>query len=194
MEDIKFLNGNKYRLDGCYIELTSRCNLRCKHCYNDSGELKEEISEQAFQNILNCYDRDIEPYISFSGGEPLLHPQIWDFADMAIESGVRNILMISNATLITKEIAKKIKDRNISMQISINSTKPELHNAMCGEGSLQKTMIGLENLREANVEKILVRYGRNVKFIKEYRTSWLSYSKISQFADFGSEKWRIGKS
>lgn len=26
--------------------------------------------------------------------------------------------------------------------------------------------------------------GRNVKFIKEYRTSWLSYSKISQFADF----------
>lgn len=158
MEDIKFLNGNKYRLDGCYIELTSRCNLRCKHCYNDSGELKEEISEQAFQNILNCYDRDIEPYISFSGGEPLLHPQIWDFADMAIESGVRNILMISNATLITKEIAKKIKDRNISMQISINSTKPELHNAMCGEGSLQKTMIGLENLREANVEKILVRY------------------------------------
>lgn len=36
--------------------------------------------------------------------------------------------------------------------------------------------------------------GRNVKFIKEYRTSWLSYSKISQFADFGSEKWRIGKS
>ena len=25
MEDIKFLNGNKYRLDGCYIELTSRC-------------------------------------------------------------------------------------------------------------------------------------------------------------------------
>ena len=62
MEDIKFLNGNKYRLDGCYIELTSRCNLRCKHCYNDSGELKEEISEQAFQNILNCYDRDIEPY------------------------------------------------------------------------------------------------------------------------------------
>lgn len=74
MEDIKFLNGNKYRLDGCYIELTSRCNLRCKHCYNDSGELKEEISEQAFQNILNCYDRDIEPYISFSGGEPLLHP------------------------------------------------------------------------------------------------------------------------
>ena len=35
---------------------------------------------------------------------------------------------------------------------------------------------------------------RNEKIIEEYRTSWLSYSKISQFADFGSEKWRIGKS
>lgn len=42
-----------YELAGCYIEITSRCNLRCKHCYNESGELRKELDLQAF---LNAYD------------------------------------------------------------------------------------------------------------------------------------------
>ena len=34
------LAGN-YKLQGAYIELTSKCNVRCVHCYNESGEIKE---------------------------------------------------------------------------------------------------------------------------------------------------------
>ena len=32
------LANNDYILNGCYIEITSNCNLRCIHCYNESGE------------------------------------------------------------------------------------------------------------------------------------------------------------
>lgn len=42
-----------YELAGSYIAITSRCNLRCKHCYNESGELRKELDLQAF---LNAYD------------------------------------------------------------------------------------------------------------------------------------------
>lgn len=34
------LANNDYILNGCYIEITSNCNLRCIHCYNESGELR----------------------------------------------------------------------------------------------------------------------------------------------------------
>lgn len=55
------LANNDYILNGCYIEITSNCNLRCIHCYNESGELRDQISVEAFKNVLGCYDKlDIE--------------------------------------------------------------------------------------------------------------------------------------
>ena len=42
------LANNDYILNGCYIEITSNCNLRCIHCYNESGELRDQISVEAF--------------------------------------------------------------------------------------------------------------------------------------------------
>lgn len=158
MPEHNFLNGNKYRLSGCYIELTSECNLRCKHCYNDSGILRSIIDKKTFKNVLNCYDSDVDPFFSLSGGEPLLHPDIWNIIDMAIESGVTNILLISNATLITRDVALELKKRDISVQVSINSTNPKIHEIMCGTGTLKRTLNGLQNLLDVGVKKVLVRY------------------------------------
>ena len=45
-----------YYVAGVYVEITSICNLRCIHCYNDSGKEKNEISVEAFQNILEAYN------------------------------------------------------------------------------------------------------------------------------------------
>ena len=45
MEFIK--PSEQFDLKGFYLEITSKCNLRCLHCYNESGILKNEI-------ILNC--------------------------------------------------------------------------------------------------------------------------------------------
>lgn len=88
------LANNDYILNGCYIEITSNCNLRCIHCYNESGELRDQISVEAFKNVLGCYDNPKKASITLSGGEPLLHPQVWKFIDMMLESGIlaRNIL------------------------------------------------------------------------------------------------------
>lgn len=98
------LANNDYILNGCYIEITSNCNLRCIHCYNESGELRDQISVEAFKNVLGCYDNPKKASITLSGGEPLLHPQVWKFIDMMLESGIlaRNILLITNATCITE--------------------------------------------------------------------------------------------
>ena len=94
-----------YELAGCYIEITSRCNLRCKHCYNESGELRKELDLQAFLNAYDGIPDTEECSITLSGGEPLLHPQVWEFIDRIQKRKSTKNLIITNATLITEDIA-----------------------------------------------------------------------------------------
>lgn len=49
MEFIK--PSEQFDLKGFYLEITSKCNLRCLHCYNESGILKNEISFELFKRL-----------------------------------------------------------------------------------------------------------------------------------------------
>lgn len=150
---------NDYRLNGCYVEITSKCNLRCLHCYNASGELREQLSLETFKNLLGCYETPKEASITLSGGEPLLHPHIWNFVDMIIDSGflAENILLITNATCITDDIAEKLAGKHISVQVSLNGSKPEFHDAVCGRGNFDRTMAGLQRLLAKKSNMVIVR-------------------------------------
>mgnify|MGYP002644731085 CR=1 FL=1 len=153
------LANNDYILNGCYIEITSNCNLRCIHCYNESGELRDQISVEAFKNVLGCYDNPKKASITLSGGEPLLHPQVWKFIDMMLESGIlaRNILLITNATCITDDVANMLAEKHVSVQVSLNGSRAELHDSICGKGNFERTMAGLQRLLSKHANMVIVR-------------------------------------
>lgn len=91
--------------------LTRTCNLRCVHCYTDSDNKKYE-GELSLEQLLAVCD-DLANYqvpaVLLSGGEPLLHPHFWDIAARLKTHGVRTVLS-TNATLITDEVAKRLKN------------------------------------------------------------------------------------
>ncbi|MGB8453097.1 MAG: hypothetical protein WCD89_12310, partial [Anaerocolumna sp.] len=51
-------------------------------------------------------------------------------------------LVITNATLISREIAKKFSECNIGIQVSLNGSCAEIHDKLCGAGNFNKTMQG----------------------------------------------------
>lgn len=94
---------------------TYNCNLRCKHCYEDAGLYRPELStEQAFEAI-DCFSQisDIGlPALSFSGGEPLARADFFEVARYAKEK-IPYVSVATNGTLLTWRNVKKLKDIGI---------------------------------------------------------------------------------
>jgi MoaA/NifB/PqqE/SkfB family radical SAM enzyme len=90
---------------------TRTCNLNCIHCYMDSEAKKysgELTTEEAKQMIDDLADFKV-PVLLFSGGEPLIRPDILELAEYAGSKGIRPTLS-TNGTLISREVAQRIKD------------------------------------------------------------------------------------
>lgn len=63
---------------------------------------------------------------------------------MMLESGIlaRNILLITNATCITDDVANMLAEKHVSVQVSLNGSRAELHDSICGKGNFERTMAG----------------------------------------------------
>ena len=75
------------KIAGLYVELTSQCNLRCLHCYNESGASTHRIDEKSFRNIIKKIEDPMKVSVTLSGGEPLLHPDLWKYIEILQQEG-----------------------------------------------------------------------------------------------------------
>ncbi|WP_373730647.1 radical SAM protein [Bacteroides heparinolyticus] len=58
-----------------HIRLTNRCNLNCSYCYAEDGQKHTDMNEEQVMNLIDkCIDNQIF-HITWTGGEPLLHPR-----------------------------------------------------------------------------------------------------------------------
>ena len=127
------------------IEVTTRCNSSCLHCFARSGisrhsslpvDLVKEI-------MVEGYDAGYR-HLHITGGEPLLWKGLFEALDYGFGVGYETIFMNTNGTLITEEISKRLADYG-SFSISVSLDGPEdLHDRIRGKGSHKRTMRGIE--------------------------------------------------
>jgi len=127
-------------------DVTYACNLRCKHCYATAGKaLEHELStEEALETIDNLEKLGVT-IIAFSGGEPLVRRDFFELTRHAAEKGIY-VAIATNGTLITDEMAKRMKENGISyVQISLDGLR-ETHDSFRGiRGAFDKTLEGIRN-------------------------------------------------
>lgn len=138
--------------DTVYIELTRRCNLFCKHCLNNSGKkVDNELTKDEVMDMINKLSLEGVQEIRFTGGEPLLFEGIYEIINCAHNNGLRTSLG-TNATLITKEAANKLKQSGLNNAVvSLDGTK-EIHDSIRGMGNFDNAMRGLKHLIEADID------------------------------------------
>lgn len=134
------------------IELTSRCNERCLHCYIPH-ELKEgDISPELFYSVLDQLKKLGTWQITFSGGEPMLHPHFKEFLRAAKKRDFY-VSILSNLTCLDDEIIEIMANGNkSSVQVSLYSMNAHHHDKITQlSGSFEKTVSSIERLITSNV-------------------------------------------
>ncbi|MCL1846433.1 MAG: putative heme d1 biosynthesis radical SAM protein NirJ2 [Coriobacteriia bacterium] len=132
---------------------TNECNLKCKHCYQDADESQEKelTTAEAFTMIDQIAKAGFKIMI-FSGGEPLLRPDIFDLVAYAAGKGLRPVFG-TNGILITEEVAWRLKECGaVAMGISIDSLDAAKHDEFRGLVDAHKlTLAGIENCKKAGL-------------------------------------------
>jgi radical SAM protein with 4Fe4S-binding SPASM domain len=138
------------------FNITEICNQFCIHCAAISERKREEelLKEEIFNLIDKFADLKVETLI-FSGGEPFLREDILETLEYA-SNHIHNIIIGTNATLITPEISKRLSKIPVSIQISIDGSNPSIHDQIRGKGSFLKTMKGLELLMSEGFKDFII--------------------------------------
>ena len=140
------------RLTSFHIELTSKCNERCIHCYIPHEKKDTDIDRELMLSVLKqCKEMGVITVI-FSGGEPMLHPEFCEFLHYAKDLDL-NVTVLSNLTLLSAQILEELKYKHAScVNVSLYSMEPKVHDQITGvQGSFKKTKNNILTLIENNI-------------------------------------------
>ena len=134
--------------------MTKACNLKCRHCYAQAtaGPADNELSTTEAKAMIDDLAQFGAPVILFSGGEPLVRPDLPELARYAVSKGMRAVIS-TNGTLITKDVAKELKDIGLSyVGVSLDGM-PEVHDKFRGvDGAFDQAMAGIRNCMEQGIK------------------------------------------
>ncbi|HSL61588.1 MAG TPA: 12,18-didecarboxysiroheme deacetylase [Desulfotignum sp.] len=148
--------------------MTRRCNLKCVHCYARSEDISydnELTREQALSMMDDLADFGV-PVLLFSGGEPLVHPRLVEYAQYAVSKGMRAVIS-TNGTLITRQKATVLKQIGLSyVGISLDGLE-QTHDRFRGvKGSFRRAMAAIENCQAAGI-KVGLRFTINKRNVQD---------------------------
>jgi radical SAM protein with 4Fe4S-binding SPASM domain len=136
---------------GAHVELTSRCNERCVHCYQDHSGGRHAETDVVL-DLFEQLEQMGTASVTLSGGEPTLHPQ---FVEILRAARGRDFMVniLTNGLRLDDRILDAIRDANINMiQVSLYSMDPEVHDGITGiGGSHERTVATVEALIEREV-------------------------------------------
>lgn len=129
------------------INITDKCNLNCAHCFKE-GSGSNELSVQDIRHIIENAIKYGLKRVDFSGGECLIHPQLYDLIQLCIQFPSICFGFITNGLFLTKEILDEIsKINNSYVQISIDGASEENYERVRGKGTYEQLMAALDILK-----------------------------------------------
>jgi len=135
-------------------DITHRCNLRCAHCYQDARKaLPGELNTEEAKKVLDELAAAGVVAIAFSGGEPLMRPDIRDIIRYAKEKSFF-VSLASNGTLIDDALAGELVALGLDyIEISLDAANAAHHDSFRGvHGAFDRTVAGIRACVRAGID------------------------------------------
>lgn len=129
--------------------ITSRCNLRCKHCYLSS--FKNEINlSKSLELIDELSDIGVK-YISFLGGEPLVRKDLEKIINHCEKTKISTNIATNGTLLTERRISSLLESGANDFQISIEGENSLINDSIRGTNSFNKAIAGAKRLVAHNI-------------------------------------------
>jgi len=137
------------------LDLTYRCNERCVHCYLDHDDHGEMTTAEIKHLLREMADAGVF-ILTFSGGEIFLRKDFFEILECA-RTLTFCVKLKTNAVLIREPEAARLRDLGVeSVQISIYSHRPEVHDAITLiPGSLRRSIEAIRRLKAQGLKVVL---------------------------------------
>ena len=130
------------------MNLTKKCNLRCKQCFTESGMLQNE--ELTTDEIFSLFDQMRQYgtfFICLGGGEPLTRLDLLDILEYGRKKQLA-ISVVSNGLLLSKDYIEKLNEKRLdTFWISLDGLE-ENHEKLRGKGTYSKALSAIELLKD----------------------------------------------
>lgn len=179
----KLLEGNYNEINSCNdingknlispikisMNITKKCNLRCKQCFSNSGEVNEQ--ELTTKNICKLFDEMNKHgtfFICIGGGEPLMREDLMDILDYG-KSKQLAISIVSNGLLLDKKLIERLNYMELdTFWISLDGLEFN-HDYLRGKGSFKKAIESIQLLSKYCKCKKAIRVSLNRNNIHEVK-------------------------
>jgi len=177
----------KPQLTNLHLEIISKCNERCIHCYIPHDYKVSHIEPDLFYDVLKqCFNMRLLN-LTLSGGEPMLHKNFCDFLRKCREYDF-SVNVLSNLTLLNDEIIKEMKmNPLLGVQVSLYSMDSNIHDEITQmKGSFEKTKKAILKLIENDIPlQISCPIMKQNKNCYDEVTKWADKHKIHVGDDYG---------
>ena len=162
------------------------CNQKCLHCYAAGQPLSDtpELTTAQWKEILAKLRAANIPQVTFTGGEPTLRADLVDLVDAAQWFVTR---LNTNGRLLTPELCRRLYDASLdSVQVTLYSHDPAIHNALVGAEGFDDTVAGIRNAVAAGLSvsvntplcSLNTDYAATVRFVNELGVRYVTCSGL----------------
>lgn len=140
--------GQAMKIRSLYVEITNRCNLKCRSCYNESWrQSKRDLEPALLSRLIDTYMEFGLDQVVLSGGEPTLHPEFDEYMKLVQKYPDINFAIITNGVNKNEKLFSYYsRCKNIKIQVSLDGADEETNSLLRGTGNFEPAINTLKEL------------------------------------------------